>query len=156
MIINLNLLPVSIDRDFEVPSRYYANTDIKELHNIHAKGRVYYNLSDEVEIELDVTGEMILTDSITLKDIKEDINLKISQNLQEMAGESAYFYEKDKNTLDIIEFLWENIVLEVPISRTMASGSTMEGNGWSLNKADDEEKIDERFLKLNDYFKGGE
>ena len=156
MIINLNLLPVSIDQDFIIPSSYYASTDIKELHNVHAKGKVYYNLSDEVEIDLDVTGEMILTDSITLKDIKENINLKISQNLEEIAQESTYFYEKGKNTLDIIEFLWENIVLEVPISRTLASGRTMEGNGWSLNKTDDEEKIDERFLKLNDYFKGGE
>ena len=156
MKINLNLLPIEIDQTFEIPSSYYANTGIKSLENVHAKGKVYYNLSDEVEINLDVTGSMILTDSITLKDIKEDINLKISENLEEMAGESTYFYEKDKNTLDIIEFLWENIVLEVPIARTLASGTSMEGKGWSLNKDDEEEKIDERFLKLNDYFKGGE
>ena len=154
--INLNLLPIKLDNDVVIPENYYENTDIKRLDDIHVKGLIDYDLSENVRIQLQITGKMILNDSITLDNIEEDINIDIDETLDEIASESTYFYEKDKNILDIIEFLWENIVLEVPISRTLVSGTNLDGKGWSLNKVDGEEKIDERFLKLNDYFKGGE
>ena len=157
MKINLNLLPITLDDDIVIPESYYENTEIKRLENIHVKGIIKYDLSDEVIINLVLTGKMIIIDSITLEEITNDLNINIDTNLEEITSESTYFYEKDKNILDIIEFLWENIVLEVPISRTLVSGTNMEGNGWSLNKEDGiQEEIDERFLKLNDYFKGGE
>ena len=66
------------------------------------------------------------------------------------------FFEKSKNTLDKLEFLWENIVLEVPISLTNNSGTTLRGEGWELNNDSDEDEIDPRLAKLNDLFKGGE
>ena len=156
MKINLNLLPIKLDNDVVIPENYYENTDIKRLDDIHVNGLIDYDLSENVRIQLQITGKMILNDSITLDNIEEDINIDIDETLDEIASESTYFYEKDKNILDIIEFLWENIVLEVPISRTLVSGTNLDGKGWSLNKVDGEEKIDERFLKLNDYFKGGE
>ena len=147
MKINLNLLPVTLDDDIIIPETFYQNTEIKRLDNIHVQGTIKYDLSDEVVINMQVTGKMILVDSITLEEISEDINLDIATNLEEITSESTYFYEKNKNILDIIEFLWENIVLEVPISRTLASGTNMEGNGWSLNKDDGiDEEIDEYFL----------
>ena len=147
MKINLNLLPVTLDDDIIIPETFYQNTEIKRLDNIHVQGTIKYDLSDEVVINMQVTGKMILVDSITLEEISEDINLDIATNLEEITSESTYFYEKNKNILDIIEFLWENIVLEVPISRTLASGTNMEGNGWSLNKEDGiDEEINEYFL----------
>ena len=157
MKINLNLLPITLDDDIIIPESFYKDTDIKRLDNLHVKGIIKYDLSDEVIINLVLTGKMIIIDSITLEEITNDLNINIDTNLEEITSESAYFYEKDKNILDIIEFLWENIVLEVPISQTLVSGTNIEGNGWSLNKENGkDEEIDERFLKLNDYFKGGE
>lgn len=157
MKINLNLLPITLDDDIIIPEDYYKNTDIKRLDNMHVKGIIKYDLSDEVVIDLVLTGNMIIKDSITLEEISNDLNINIATNLEEITSESTYFYEKDKNILDIIEFLWENIVLEVPISQTLVSGTNMEGNGWSLNKENGtDEEVDDRFLKLNDYFKGGE
>ncbi len=157
MNINLNLLPITLDDDIIIPESFYKDTDIKRLDNLHVKGIIKYDLSDEVIINLVLTGKMIIIDSITLEEITNDLNINIDTNLEEITSESAYFYEKDKNILDIIEFLWENIVLEVPISQTLVSGTNIEGNGWSLNKGNGkDEEIDERFLKLNDYFKGGE
>ena len=138
MIINLNLLPKKIDENIIIPDSFYKSTGIKKLDKIHVKGIIDYNLSDEIEINLQVTGEMTLVDSITLDEIKENINITINSNLEEIASESTYFYKKDKNTLDLVEFLWENIVLEVPIRRTYASGTFIEGDGWSLNKTDGE------------------
>ena len=68
----------------------------------------------------------------------------------------AKYFEKNQNILDIIEFLWENIVLEVPISYTNASGTHLSGQGWELNSKNEDDGLDPRFEKLNELFKGGE
>ncbi len=144
MNINLNLLPITLDDDIIIPESFYKDTDIKRLDNLHVKGIIKYDLSDEVIINLVLTGKMIIIDSITLEEITNDLNINIDTNLEEITSESAYFYEKNKNILDIIEFLWENIVLEVPISYTKEENVSLSGKGWEFNKTQE------------DNFKGGE
>ena len=154
--INLNLLPVYLDEDIEFPRSYYENLDILDMTDFHVKGEFKYNLSDEIEVDLHVTGKMYLQDAITLDKIIYPIDIEIHKNLSDLEEESEKVIEKSKNILDKLEFLWENIVLEVPISLTNNSGATLSGEGWELNGNNDEEEIDPRFAKLNDLFKGGE
>lgn len=149
--IDLNILPRYIDEDIEFSSNYYENTDIIRLENIHIKGDVDYNLSDELEINLKVTGKMILSDSITLEEITSPIDLEIS----EILDKSAKYYKNEQNTLDKLEFLWENIVLEIPISLTRNSGVNLKGEGWELNR-EEQDEINPELAKLKDIFKGGE
>lgn len=158
MKINLNTLykPILIDDEFLIPRSFYENTSIKDLQNIHAKGQVYYNLSDEIEIDLEVSGKMILSDSITLEDISYPFSFEISQILSENGEENQEYLKNERNILDIIEFLWENIVLEVPISVTNTKNAKFEGEGWQLNGEESSESIDPRLAKLNELFKGGE
>ena len=103
-----------------------------------------------------ITGNMYLLDSITLEEIPYQFDINIDDTLESFDGENGEYFEKNKNILDKLEFLWENIVLEVPISFTKSTGAKMQGDGWELNKDDDEEKVDPRLAKLNDLFKGGE
>lgn len=149
--IDLNILPRYIDEDIEFSSNYYENTDIIRLENIHIKGDIDYNLSDELEINLKVTGKMILSDAITLEEITSPIDLEIS----EILDKSAKYYKNEQNTLDKLEFLWENIVLEIPISLTRNSGVNLKGEGWELNR-EEQEEINPELAKLKDIFKGGE
>ncbi len=153
--INLNLLPVKLDEDVEIPEDFYEGTAIKGLKNIHVKGLIDYNISGNVAINLKITGEMLLLDAITLEEVIYPLDIDIDDTIDALDGENNEYFEKNKNILDKLEFLWENIVLEVPISFTKASGAKMHGDGWELNKEDDEE-IDPRLAKLNDLFKGGE
>lgn len=154
--INLNLLPIEIDDYIEFDENYYKNTDIRHMDKFHIKGKIFYNLSEEIEIDLNVEGNIYLNDAITLEEIKYPINIKLNEILNDSEENSSEFYEKNKNILDINEFLWENIVLEVPISLTKKSGTNLKGNGWELNKKSNEEEIDPRLAKLNEIFKGGE
>ncbi len=149
--IDLNILPRYIDEDIEFSSNYYENTDIIRLENIHIKGDVDYNLSDELEINLKVTGKMILSDAITLEEIAHPINIDINEELDK----SAKYYKNEQNTLDKLEFLWENIVLEIPISLTRNSGVNLKGEGWELNR-EEQDEINPELAKLKDIFKGGE
>ena len=158
MIVNLNTLykPFLIDALVEIPTEYYENTTIKDLKQVYAKGKVYYNLSDEIEVLMDVSGIMILEDAITLESIEYPFSFQIEEILDEKSGENSEYLKKDKNILDIIEFLWENIVLEVPISVTKASNIEKTGNGWQLNGKVSGDNLDPRLTKLSELTKGGE
>ena len=61
----------------------------------------------------------------------------------------------ENNKMDLKEFVWKNIVLEIPIRvvKDESTNQTMEGNGWSLNK---EEKQESAFSKLNELFENDE
>ena len=156
MKINLNLLPKVFDDDIIIPECYYDGTSIKDLSKIKVVGVVKYNVIDEVVIDLDVSGEMILIDAITNEPIKYPFSIKILENLAEIDENDAKYLEKSQNTLDIIEFLWENIVLEVPIRVTNTTGVHLKGQGWELNSEKKDDGLDPRFEKLNELFKGGE
>lgn len=156
MKINLNLLPKVFDEKIEIPKSYYENTSIKGLSSIDVVGSIKYNCCDEVVINLDVTGEMQLVDAITNELVNYPFSIKIDENLAEIDENDAKYLEKSQNILDIIEFLWENIVLEVPIRVTQSTGVSLHGDGWQLNVDENKDKIDPRFQKLDEFFKGGE
>lgn len=146
-MFNLNILPINIDNEYVIPEDYYEDTSIEELSNIKAQGVIREGLSGEVEVNLDVLGVMKLRDSVTNEVIDYPISLKIDGNLHDLC-------ENCENTLDIIEFLWENIVLEVPIAVTNSSGAELSGDGWCLNREDS--NINPEFAKLSELIKGGE
>lgn len=106
---------------------------IKRLENVKIKGYIKYTLSEEIELNLHVTGSMYLDDAITLEEIKHDFAFDIAEIYNESDENFAKLTKNHQNTLDINEILWENIVLEVPISKTLKSGMKMQGNGWELN-----------------------
>ncbi len=99
---------------------------------------------------------MILLDAITNEEVNYPFLIQIDDIFDENDENCAKYFEKSQNTLDIIEFLWENIVLEVPISYTKASGTKLCGKGWELNSKNENSGQDPRFEKLNELFKGGE
>ena len=148
--INLNFLPEHLDEDITFPEEFYENTDIIRLEDIHITGKIDYNLSDEIEANIRITGKMILKDAITLEEISKNLDIEIDEILEK----TAKYYKKEQNTLDKLEFLWENIVLEVPISLTNSSGVKLKGEGWELNQEKDD--VNPELAKLKDIFKGGE
>ena len=156
MKINLNLLPVKINEEFVIPEDFYKNTSIKKLDKVKVDGIIKYNAADEIAIILDVKGNMFLTDAITNEQVKYPFSIQIDEILEENDENYAKYFEKNQNILDIIEFLWENIVLEVPIRITKSTGVSLHGDGWQLNEDENKDKIDPRFQKLDEFFKGGE
>ena len=156
MKINLNLLPINIDEKVTIPKEFYMGSSIKDLSEVNVKGIIKYNLSEEVEIILDVDGIMLLNDAITNEPIKYPFSIKIDEILSENDANNEKYYEKSQNTLDKLEFLWENIVLEVPIRLTSSAGAKLKGEGWELNSEKKDDGLDPRFEKLNELFKGGE
>lgn len=143
-----------IEIDDKVSFEDLGNTKIKKLDDVLVKGYVKYTLSEEIEINLQVDGEMILEDSVTLEDVSYPFSFEIAENVRENEAEFEKYFINDKNILDIIEILWENIVLEVPISYTKSQDAKLKGDGWELNG--EVQRAESPFAALNELFKGGE
>ena len=134
MIIDLNNLnrfgKLNLDDDFSLDEVYYKNTDIRELKNLHIDGEVEIDYDDNIYLNLNVKGIMILPCAISL----EDVEYSFSTTIDETIGNFEEIYKNNKNSLDISNILWENIVLEIPI-RVVAKNikpSNTHGDGWEL------------------------
>ena len=154
MIINLNELSykdkIDISGTYSFDENYLKDSQIKKLDNVKAEGYIYQNSADEYIINLSIEGKMTILDSITLEEVEYPFNINIDDNLD-------IFLQKDENSLDIMELLWQNIVLEVPIRYTKSDADNLKGDNWEvLNAEEKQEEIDPRMQKLLDYYKGGE
>ena len=111
MIIDLNKLvyedKIDIDEKISYSEEYLKNTDILSLDDIEAKGSIYKDYEENIIINLNTIGTMYLTDAITLEKVPYEFKIEIEENL-----------ENSLKTLDLIEFLWHYIVLEIPIRYT--------------------------------------
>lgn len=155
MQIDLTMLnnnkPIYLDEEVVFNLDEYPSKEILSLDNIHVTGQIFYNTSDNLEINLNLKGGMTLKDSITLEPIPYSLNVNIAE---EYSLDDEYFkeyYEKEQNILDIKKILWENIVLEVPMRLTKSDGITLSGEGWSLGEKENKnDNIDPRLAKLQE------
>ena len=134
MKIDLNYLnrfgKLEIDSDFVIDESYYKNTDIRKLENLHVSGEISVDYEDDINFNLNISGRMILPCAVSLVDVPYDFDTNIEENI----GKFEEIYKKNKNTLEISEILWENIVLEIPIrvvSKDIEPSNTS-GDGWEL------------------------
>lgn len=125
---------LDIDGDVDFPQEMYKGVDVRNITNAKVSGYIDISLEDEVEVNLLVSGTFILPCAISLEDVPYDFEVNIEENL----GKFDNFYKIGQNTLDILPFIWENIVSEVPI-RVVKKGVTYKntsGNGWQLVSED--------------------
>ena len=137
---------IIIDDTVSFGSEYIKNTSIQKLENVKVNGRAYYSVTSEIVFDCKVEGTMVLLDAMDLEPIDYPFSFEISEILSENDD------EKDQNelkTLEIMDVLWQNIVLEVPISfrKDPEKAYNLEGDGWEL--VDEErKKLDPRLAPL--------
>ena len=119
-----------------------------EINNIKVEGKIYQAASDDDEekfqdyIQYKIKGDIILEDSISLEPVNYPISIEYDDILEEN-------YKKNENTLDIFQFLWENILLEVPLQFTKVKDlSKFHGDGWKLISEDEQKTSNNPFSDL--------
>ena len=120
---------VFVDTDVKFPEDFDKG-EIKDLKDVHVDGYLEISEYDELEYNLTITGTMILEDSVTL----EETEYEFTSEAEDSAGNYEKYLNKNRNLLDILPILWENIVSEVPI-QIKKEGSTLQnvsGNGWEF------------------------
>ena len=125
-----NLNKVSFDEDITIDSSFYEKMDIINIEDVHACGEISINCVDEIELLATVTGIFTIPCAVTLEPVKVPFTSEIDENI----GKFEDFYNKNKNSLDILPIIWENIVLEVPMRVVKEGVSTQDinGDGWEL------------------------
>ena len=157
MIINLDELNIknNIDINLDVFKDEDLDKRIIDLKNAKVVGNIHKNSNEDIILECTFQGDMILADSITLDEIPYSFTIDISDNLDNLIENCEECYEKMQNTLDLKKILWQNIVLEVPISYSINKDANLKGEGWELLKEENKSKeIDPRLKDLEKLLKG--
>lgn len=143
MQIDLNKLiyqdKILIDETIDYAKEYLENTDIISLNNVKVQGSIYVDYEKNNVIELNVVGTMILTDAITTDPVPYDFTIEIAENL-----------ENSLKTLDLIEFLWHYIVLEIPIRYSTSDAQELKDKYANVYL---EEEVREVNNPFKDFFK---
>ena len=143
MQIDLNKLvyqdKILIDETIDYSKEYLENTDIISLNNVKVQGSIYVDYEKNNVIELNVLGTMILTDAITTDPVPYDFTIEIAENL-----------ENSLKTLDLIEFLWHYIVLEIPIRYSTSDAQELKDKYANVYL---EEEVREVNNPFKDFFK---
>lgn len=109
-----------------IPKTYFENSSVKKLDNIKVEGKLYYDPEDNLYADVAISGNMVLADDILLEEVLYPFSIEYNDILDENL-------KNNQNTLDLFEFLWENIVLEVPLKFTKVTNlSEFHGDGWKL------------------------
>ena len=137
---------INIDTTIDYEYDDYEHSSIKKLDPVVLLGKISLNGLDEITINLHIKGAMYLEDAISLELVKKDFNLDVN----EVIDEADEYFSINNNIMDLKEFVWKNIVLEIPIRVTKdEKDKEIQGDGWSLNSKKEETNA---FEKLNELF----
>ncbi len=157
MIINLDELNYknSIDFNYDLVKDEDLDKRILDFKDMKACGRVYLNSNQDAILECQVKGNLVLADAISLEEVLYPIDINIEENIDELGENYESYEQKSENILDLKQILWQNIVLEVPISYTQTKSQSLKGDGWEFFREDNkQDEIDPRLKKLEDLLKG--
>lgn len=139
---------ISFDEELTFPSDMLEKSDIIDIEDARAVGDIFFDVSNELTIRCNVSGKMILEDSISLDSVEYPFSIDIDENIEENL-------EKDENSIDILPILWQNIVLEVPLRFTKVNDlSKYNGDGWKLISEEEASSTSNNpFLELKEKYK---
>ena len=161
MLVDISLLlsnvvnEIKIDKDISFSDEDIKSVGMLNLENVHIDGIITKTSIDTLSLDLNITGDMYLECAVTLKPVKYDFNIQIND---EKVLENENILRKDENTLELKPFLWENIVVEIPLRVVSSDAYTKEykGSGWQLISDEDYEKTNKPLSSLSELFKDKE
>lgn len=118
---------ININEQVIIDNKMLKTSNIRRLDNTMFNGRIFKDYEDNLVLEGNITGTMVLPDDITLKDVNYEFKSEIFEYIEEV-------FTIDKNSIDILDYLWQNILVEVPLKvRTEEDDNiTLKGDGWRL------------------------
>ena len=149
--MDLNKLAINeieLNEDVTIPKDYYSKTDIVSLPTFSIFLKISKDNNQDYHLLINTSIKMILKDAVTLEEIEYPFTLSIDEKINEDNEMLENFIEKKQNTLDIIGVLWENIVLEIPISYSTSNLENEYHDGWELVGESKKEQIDPRLAPL--------
>ena len=140
---------IVIDEVINIPKEYLTD-DIKDISEVAVNGNIT-NDGYMLSLNLNIKCTLTLICSISLKDVKYDINCDIEEEISEDSDENMKILN---NSIDLLPIIWQNILLEVPIKVVSpdVKEENIYGDGWKfITKEEENKEIDPRLSKLKDF-----
>ena len=162
MIIDLtNLLSngceeISFCEKVVIPLENLSSTSIRSLSDVCFQGKIVRMSDNDFHIDGILNGNMVLPDDITLEDVDYPFEIAVVDDFNEVSDDNHL--QIVQNKLDITEFLWQNILVEVPlkVKKPENEGLTLEGDGWRLITEEElNNSNNSPFSELNKMFDSG-
>ncbi len=99
---------------------YYEPTGILNISPVNIHLSIFQNANQEDMYHLTAIGTFLLNDARTLNPVEYPFTIDLEEKIDPTSEFCGRFLENSQNTLDILNILWENIVLEIPISYTVS------------------------------------
>ena len=135
MNVNLNLInrlgKEEYNQDINIDLLDISNTEIIRLDSLHFEGIASIDYVEDLILEGTLTGQMVLPCAITLEEVEYPFEIEIEENL----GNFDEILKKNKNSLELLPIMCENIVLEIPM-KVVKKGidiTNISGDGWELS-----------------------
>lgn len=145
---------VEIDEILNFPKEDIASAEMLDLRDVKVTGNIIKNSLDDYNVNMSVSGKMVLPCAVTLKPVDYPFDIDIDEVFSENACEFTKKIKKCENTIDILPIVWENILMEIPmrVISPDASLEKTEGDGWKL-VTEDSDDINPELAKLKDLLK---
>ena len=148
---------IDIDYSVSVDDDTLKESGIIELKDTYVKGFITKNEVDDYNLNVIISGTMVLPCSISLKPTNYEFSCSIDENVQELLEELGKTLKNSENSLDIFPIIWENILMEIPmhIVNEDIHDVKLSGDGWRVitEVEDDSESVNPELQKLKDLLK---
>ena len=149
---------ISINETYSFTQDEMMGTDLLKLDDVIINGEIFKNSLGNIELNVDVEGEMQLPCAITLKPVKYPFAITISGEIEELMENFDENQKNFKNTIDILPIIWENILMEIPMRVVSDEAKNMDmnlsGDGWKF--VTEEEETRSPLSELMDYLDDSE
>ena len=144
---------IEIDETYSFGKEELSGTDLIKLDNVKIVGNIFKNSIGNIEVDINVSGIMVLPCAITLTPVDYPFSIDINGETDELMADLDENSKKFKNTIDILPIIWENILMEIPMrvisDEAKDKDFNLSGDGWKF--VSDDENINNPLKSLLDY-----
>ena len=133
LVTNLeNKLIIDIPVDFDESK--LSKENIRKLDNVFFKGEITKLCDENFQISGTLSGTMVLPDDITGEDVFQKFSTSLEEEFGDIVADGDDILKIVNNKLDISDYLWQNILLEIPLKIVNKKNEnlTIKGDGWRL------------------------
>lgn len=152
---NQNISKIEINEELNINKEELKKTSIIDINSLKIQGDITCPSKDEYLLNVVISGDMILPDSITLEEVNYNFSTEIEGNIEELLEEIGESSKKTEFSIDIFPIIWENILMEIPIRIVNEKNENikLEGDGWKLIDSYEKTSTNPELEKLKDLLK---
>ena len=89
---------LDVNEKIVIPKEMYEKSGVRRISDVSVEGRVFVNYEDEIELDLNLKGELIMPCAVSLEDVSVPFDTKATDVIDEKMIKNEFYLD----LLDII------------------------------------------------------